>query len=643
MSSPSLYIRRVIVEGNLSCDLKFDLGLNIVQAIQTGDDPKTTNKCGKTALVELIQHGLGKRQKSKEKFHFAPISDQIETLWLEVETNGQVFTVERSLEELNSRVLVREGAYTSDIRNAPAEAISIEGLSSFFLAALDIPEVSVKTAEGSLYPLSFPTLMRAFILHQDDSFGQILDKMIPEQRRADVIGFLTRITPIERFSVEDLLAEAQVEAKNLENYFNSVQAFLTRNGVPSLVEAEARVQMAEEALRSAVANQRRTQQGMRQAVEQQSNGQQGRINHLRHQLFEIQSELANIERSFIGLEQEEKRLREVLASLKVDKQKAQRLQTSTTILSSVDFGICPRCLQEITLEMRQREQYAHCSLCNRPFRSLSDSLPRSAPKTEDIDLQIEEAETILQDVQLEKRELEYRLQRFRIQETEIGRELDAESELYVSPRVDQLLGQAYEVTRSETSLAQAQDLLRQAQSLDELKSQLNDKQQQQAEFEDQLREARKPYRTRLGILQQIYEQILREIDFPDFQSCTIDPNSFMPLINDSLYLHTGTALKGLATVAYHLAFLKLACREETFFPRLLVIDSPAVGDLNEENHDKLLRYLSRLQESFEESDSQNGTSRQIILTTRRIIPELEPYVIKRVSNSPNQKLLRRSN
>jgi hypothetical protein len=52
---------------------------------------------------------------------------------------------------------------------------------------LGIPSVSVKTAQGDLVPLSFPTLMRAFVLHQEDSFGAILDKMLPEQRRADVI------------------------------------------------------------------------------------------------------------------------------------------------------------------------------------------------------------------------------------------------------------------------------------------------------------------------------------------------------------------------------------------------------------------------------------------------------------------------
>ena len=56
MASPSLVIRRVVVAGNLSCDLKFERGLNIIQAVATHGDVKSTHKSGKTSLVELIQH-----------------------------------------------------------------------------------------------------------------------------------------------------------------------------------------------------------------------------------------------------------------------------------------------------------------------------------------------------------------------------------------------------------------------------------------------------------------------------------------------------------------------------------------------------------------------------------------------------------
>ncbi|MCI0561961.1 MAG: hypothetical protein MN733_26030, partial [Nitrososphaera sp.] len=176
MASPSLVIRRVVVEGELGLDLPFDRGLNIIQAIPTNNDPKSTNKCGKTSLVELIQHGLGRRQKSKAQFYFSSIMDQLKTLWLEIEANDTLFTIERSLQEITARSRIREGPYVHGIENTPAEQVTIEDMSPLLLNLLGIPKVSVKTAKGDLDPLSFPLLMRAFILHQEDSFGEILDK-----------------------------------------------------------------------------------------------------------------------------------------------------------------------------------------------------------------------------------------------------------------------------------------------------------------------------------------------------------------------------------------------------------------------------------------------------------------------------------
>ena len=117
----------------------------------------------------------------------------------------------------------------------------------------------------------------------------------------------------------------------------------------------------------------------------------------------------------------------------------------------------------------------------------------------------------------------------------------------------------------------------------------------------------------------------------------------MPMINNSLYTHVGTALKGLATVSFHLALLELAIKKDTFFPRMLVIDSPAVGDLNDENHDKLLRYFAKLQSKTEQANREKGDGEigwQIILTTRRLIPELKPYVVEKIS-SPDMMLLRK--
>lgn len=643
MTSPALLIRRVVVEGELSCNLKFDYGLNIIQAIPSDGDQQSTNGSGKTSLIELIQHGLGKRQGSKADWHFRPIYDQVQTLWLEIEANEKVVTIERSLQEINAAARIREGIYVPEIQNTPSELVSIEKMSPILLNLLGIPQVSVKMDDGKLTPLSFPLLMRAFILHQDDSFGAILNKVQPNKRRADIIGFLSGITPLSRFEIEEELLKIQIETQNLENYCLAMKRFLIESGVPLLLEAEAQLVAIEKDLQAAKEQQQTVQRQIRQEVDRKTSSSGfGRIDTLRSQVFGIKDELAGIERNFIGLQKEEERLEEVLASLQVDRKKAQRLDASTTILSSIEFSMCPRCLQDITIEMQQREQFARCCLCNRPLTTTSDTPPRAMPRIQDIDLQIEETQMIIKDVRREKQELLTKLEELRILEADVSHTLEIESHAYISPSVDRLLYQTYEVAQKEVDFAQAKNLYNQALALGEIEKQLEQRRYQQAILEDKLQEARQPNRERLEIFRQIYEHVLRAVDFPGFTSCSINARTMMPEINGNSYGSEGTALKTLATVCYHLALLELARKEQTFFPLMLVIDSPAVGDLNEESYTKLLRYFAFLQSTIEHQHEENNRlpDWQIILTTRKVIEELEPYVKLRISNAPNQKLLR---
>ncbi len=643
MTIPSLNIRRIRVVGALSCDLNFTRGLNIILATSNMEDPRSTNKAGKTALVELIRHGFGNEQE-KSKYHFAPIHDQIDSLWFEIEVNGEVLTIERSLQQLSASIRIREGSIVPNIEKTPASVIALDDLSEFLLGTLDIPVVSVKTAEGALTPLSFKLLARTFILHQRYSYGGVLNEVQPETRKADVIGFITGAISLKRFEIEQQLAQIQSDTKEQEAYYNSVRAFLSKHNIPSIIEAAGRVQVAEEELGKAKEAQYNLQQRIKEATENEQENRKGRIAALRTEMLNIEEGSARIERALFGLQQEEERIREVLSSLIQDRQKSERLQVSSTILSSVEFSICPRCLLDITPEMKTREQHARCSLCARPLRTNSDAPPKSMPRTDDINTQIDEAEAVLKSVKSEREELQNRQRQLEQQRNDIGRVLDDESRAYVSPAVDMLLEQANTIALKEAALTHARNLLEQAGALESIRTELEALREKHAALEDALRDARVARRARLEALRRIYENILRELDFPGFESCRIDPHSLMPYINGSLYIHQGIAYTGLAVIAYHLALLELSLQEKTYFPRLLIIDSPAVGDLNEKSHDKLLTYLSRLasrENELVDAGEADEARWQIILTERRIIPELLPYRKAVISGTPEKMLLRR--
>lgn len=588
-------------------------------------------------MVELIQYGLGRHIKSKQKWHFAPIANKLDTLWLEVELNGRTVTIERSLRELSASARVREGEYLSGAGKRPSDLVSIDDLSNLLLARLRIPRVSVKQNDGTTFPLTFPTLMRAFVLHQEDSFGAILDKMLPEQRRSDVLGFMTQITPVARFTIEEKLGAIQQQVEDLKRRVAAVEEFLWKQGVRSLLEIQANVDQAQQQLALAQKARHALQTEIR--AKGSSPSEVGRLDQLRSVLMSRKDELARAERKLAGLRSEEQRLSELISSLRTDRQRAARLRASEVVLSSVEFDVCPRCLLEITDEMTAREREGRCRLCNRTLRVTSDAVPRLAPKTEDIQLQLQEAEQVLSDVRRERAVLEAEVSKLAIEHRELSRRLDAEARAYVSPSVDALLAKSQDVASREAEVARLEGTHAQAEALEAMRRELSRLENEYELGQRELAAVSQPDQQKLRLLKDLYQDTLRKVDFPEISSVGIDPQSLMPRINRHLYIHVGTALKGLATVSYHLSLLRLSQVSDTYFPRMLVIDSPAVGDLNDANHDRLLRFLANLQRTSGSDGKAAEPEWQIILTTRRSNPDLDQCVIEHIS-SPDRMLLR---
>jgi hypothetical protein len=632
MSSPSLVVRRLLVRGELGCDLTFNYGLNVIKSIPDAADPKSTNKSGKTSLVELIQHGFGRRQHSKAKWYFAPIATQLDTLWMEIEVNGRILTIQRSLRELSSNLRVHDGPYGPGMDSDPGEPVTVEGTSDFMLNLLGIPKVAVRQHDGTTFNLTFPTLMRAFILHQEDSFGQILDKMIPEQRRSDIIGFLTRIIPIERFTIEERLASLQREILDLESRIKSVESFLLDHGISSPTEIQRQFDGAGLGLQRAEEERRRLQEQIRKGAVTPTTD--GRVDELQRELMRLKHGIAMLGQRSAALQEEESRLQDLFNSLLGDEARAKRLQASHTVLSTIEFDICPRCTQDITEEMKDRETYGRCSLCNRILFKTSDSLPRSSARAEDIRDQVSETETVLREIKSDQLQLRADLIQLQNRHRQISEQLDAESRSYVSPAVDSLMSKAKSVADLEATRAALLPVLMQARSLQEMRERLLSLRSKQSELEETLRIAAKPDRNRIDALGEIYKAILEKVRFPGVREVTINPQSLMPLINGNLYIHVGTALKGLATVCYHLALFEFARRFDTFMPTFLVVDSPAVGDLNDENHDRLLEYIAGLEDA-----TPLELDWQVVLTTRRSTEQLDSCVVGTLS-SPSKMLLR---
>lgn len=90
--------------------------------------------------------------------------------------------------------------------------------------------------------------------------------------------------------------------------------------------------------------------------------------------------------------------------------------------------------------------------------------------------------------------------------------------------------------------------------------------------------------TFLGDLSAVFDGILRELRGPWFSEAHIDPNDYLPVVDDEGFdmLSVGGARKTLVNLAYHLANLYMSISERSLMllPTLLIVDSPRknVGD-----------------------------------------------------------------
>jgi len=632
MSSPTIIIKRLKVEGFLGCDIQFSPGLNVVKAVPKDADPRSSNSCGKSTLVELIRYGLGRRYDSRDEFHeIVQLRGKVRKLWLEAQLSGKNIVTERSLESVTGLMSVRWSTL-DNAKNITPLRMTPPDFSEVALDALSIPSVSVARSDGTSENLSFPALQRAFILHQEDSFFSILDKVQPSSRKTQIIGFLSGITAQEAFALEPLVAQLKQRSLLLETKIANIDSFLSEHGVNTPIEAISRIEAMRIRLAEAQEHRYQIQYQMKNASEKSSESD-GKIRKLREKYLQDQEAQQKIEQDIEQINAQVEQLYALKGSLLSEQKKWRRERVSSELFSSVKFEKCPRCLQQITSEMRKREETSRCCLCSRPVSLTSDSIPQHTPTQNELEDQIGEIGNIVQSIEEKRNSLVTQNKEYHTSLKITTNELDIETRAFVAPLVDKLAAQTDTIVSLSNELAILEQLGKQVESLESLRSEFSTVSLELKRALLKLEELRTASSKILEELRLEFQRVLKSVKWPAFNYCDIDSETLFPLINGVSYQTEGTGMKALAIVCYHLALFQLSRRRSTYFPSLLVIDSPAIGDLNELNHDALLEYLATRSSNVDES-----TSWQIILTTRRMVPSLEPYV-KVTVRTPDMMLL----
>ncbi|HEX8608386.1 MAG TPA: hypothetical protein VF679_07090 [Pedobacter sp.] len=369
---------------------------------------------------------------------------------LEFTANDELIRTVRSCKHPNAQLDVFGTQYHRLL--TPSE------MSRFMLEKLDIPRVFMqRTRQGKReeVPISFNDLARAIVVDRDISYSGILSE-VPPQARNEIMKLLMGLTTKEIADTENRLRVLENQYKQLVQRIENIRSFLSDVNVPSLMEIESRRRTLSETLSELDNEERNLREIVRERTVSRSpiSGDRSQYETRRSELIQKRDQLGTFERERLNLLNQQQEKRDLRALLETEANRISRILASQHVVSTYTFSQCPRCLQAITQNMRDREFHGDCMLCGRPIntRTSDDKAWRKA--LSDAKQTIKEVDQLLGNYSNRLDELEHNIPVLNERIQQLEQALTHETSNYVSPLVEQIRLSVNERTNVERELSQ---------------------------------------------------------------------------------------------------------------------------------------------------------------------------------------------
>ncbi|MCL4261449.1 MAG: hypothetical protein KJZ52_12570, partial [Anaerolineales bacterium] len=413
---PKLFLEKFVWEKlNAKEELELNSGLNILHGKTQAD---------RTILLRLVRYALG---GSFERIDTKILESSVRVI-LKISANGEGLTFTRSCQQPNARLEIED--------KDGKRSLSIQEISPYLLEKLGLPQVFTRTTdrEGNRRdnPLSFNDLARAFVIDRDISYSAILAQVY-ERPFIEIVKIMFGLTTQEIADTENSICGKESEILELRQSINSIQTFLKRLDVPTLIEIESRRNGILEGLARLTQEEEDLRQNVRTSIE----GEVSTYEPTKNELLSKRKELEEKQRELLNLSDQKKEKLEIKSLLSEEVKRLERHISSHYVISTFTFTICPRCSQEVTSEMQQRESEGLCSLCGRNLAEHNDteawekSIRDTKQSIKEVDILIIDHEKRIEQLQREVKPLSGEVEN-------LEKKLEQETRQYVSPIVEHL-------------------------------------------------------------------------------------------------------------------------------------------------------------------------------------------------------------
>lgn len=575
------------------------------------------NQAYRTTVLRLIRYAIGDDASRIDRDFLTSLN----IVELRFRANGEPIRVIRSCQHPTGRFDVYDSEHGYQFYK--------RDMSLYLIEKLDLPKIFLKNRneEGDVQdnPLSFYDISKAMFIDRDISYAGILNEVY-ETKRKETVRVMMGLTTPTIAEIENRERDLVSERIKLSQEISAINAFLSEVNVPFLIEIETnRLNLLSEQTRM-----KSEEENIRKRIKQEQTNNP--YEALRNELVDKRQKLENVEQEILNLKLQHQRMLELREVLESESRRINRHFVSKHVVSTYTFTHCPRCLQEITPKMRQRETENNCMVCGRPIvlQEFDDTIWQKARR--DSTQATKETDELLGNFHERIRSLETQKYDMKARIEWIENQLAAEEQSYISPLVEHITLNVAQQTAIEIELGRLDYQKRQREYAIYLKEEkLPQVKQSLEKVTRELETARQALGTtteRNNSFLTHFRKFMRGIKLEKpFESADWDEKELLPKINDQPYksVMSGPDLV-IAVLGFYCSLLAMSVaspRVYTNHPKLLIIDEPEQQKMGKERYHQVLQRLGRLA-------VEHSKHTQIVIATASedILPEFEDYAIE---------------
>lgn len=527
---------------------------------------------GKSSLLMLLKYALGGNGVLTPA-----VKQNVLNVVIEAQLGGQKIALRRAIAGDSSTVELLESGSLLFERRIPISAPRDEmSLSDFMLDLLSFPREEIASRrEGAAQSvrLTFYDLYRYIFLQAREIDRQVVGHLDTwfEPKRKELFRLMFGLTNSDVMAMKRHYNELGDSLKASEAEMKAISGFLSQSDPRS--DDQLRIEL--QSLRDQLTRAEASLHNLRKGIEEHTAADAVLRADLQGAIASAQQASENALASREVLDSR----RAVVAQLELDLARLDRSSVAVQKLAPIAFVVCPRCMQR--LDNRVVED-ACCNVCLQPD-PLNEEVDLSAIDSarETLLQQLEDARTLLMADQGNYEESVARAQSSSFLVTSLRQRLDALTRNLVAPRFDAIAEASARVAALHAqidAITQLREFWARVRVIEkrivDLKAERRNLNRSIKERSAQLSERRNLVR----LLSGEFSELVQALDIPWVNSASIDPDSFLPVLNGGPFEELQASGGGIATavnVAYSLSILAFGLnRNDVLTPSCSIIDSP---------------------------------------------------------------------